>query len=56
VVLNKQEKEQLMVKLYQEGKPIREIAQQADLSFGTIDKIVRRINGRDEDERQRQMM
>jgi hypothetical protein len=44
VVLNKQEKEQLVVKLYQEGKPIREIAQQAHLSFGTIGKIIRRIN------------
>ena len=44
MVLNKQEKEQLVIKLYQEGKPIREIAQQAHLSFGTIGKIVRRIN------------
>jgi hypothetical protein len=50
VVLNKKEKEQLVVKLYQEGKPIRQIAQQARLSFGTIGKIVRRINGRDDDE------
>jgi hypothetical protein len=47
VVLNKQEKEQLVVKLYQEGKPIREIAQQAHLSFGTIGKIIRRINSRE---------
>ena len=44
MVLNKQEKEQLGVKLYQEGKPIREIAQQVHLSFGTIGKIIRRIN------------
>ena len=44
MVLNKQEKEQLVVKLYQEGKPIRAIAQQAHLSFGTIGKIIRRIN------------
>ena len=50
MVLNKQEKEQLVIKLYQEGKPIRQIAQQAHLSFGTIGKIVRRINGQDEDE------
>jgi transposase len=50
VVLNKQEKEQLVIKLYQEGKPIRQIAQQTHLSFGTIGKIVRRINGQDEDE------
>jgi hypothetical protein len=43
-VLNKRDKEQLVFKLYQEGKPIREIAQQAHLSFGTIGKIIRRIN------------
>ncbi len=48
VILDKKEKEQLVVKLYKEGKPIREIAQQAHLSFGTIGKIIRRINGRDE--------
>jgi hypothetical protein len=50
VVLNRRDKEQLVIKLYQEGKPIREIAQRAHLSFGTIGKIIRRINGRDEDE------
>jgi hypothetical protein len=27
VVLNKKEKEQLVIKLYQEGKPMREIVQ-----------------------------
>ncbi len=47
MVLNKQEKEQLVIKLYQEGKPIRQIAQQAHLSFGTIGKIIRRINSRE---------
>ena len=51
VMLDKKEKEQLVAKLYQEGKPIQEIAQQAHLSFGTIGKIVRRINGQDEDDR-----
>jgi hypothetical protein len=45
VILDKKEKGQLVVKLYQEGKPIREIAQQAHLSFGTIGKIIRRLNG-----------
>ncbi len=45
MVLDKKEKEQLVIKLYQEDKPIREIAQQAHLSFGTIGKIIRRING-----------
>jgi transposase len=50
LVLNRQDKEQLVVKLYQEGKSIREIAQQAHLSFGTIGKIVRQINGLGDDE------
>jgi transposase len=45
VLLNKKEKEELVVKLYLDGKPIRDIAQQAHLSFGTIGKIIRRING-----------
>ena len=34
-----------MIKLYQDGKTIEEIAQQAHLSFGTIGKIIRRLNG-----------
>jgi hypothetical protein len=50
VVLNKKEKEELVVKLYLNGKPIREIAKQTHLSFGTIGKIIRRINGLDNDE------
>jgi hypothetical protein len=44
VVLNKKEKEELVIKLYQDGKPIREIAPQAHLSFGSIGKIIRTIN------------
>jgi transposase len=44
VVLNKKEKEQLVIKLYQDGKPIREIARQTHLSFGSIGKIIRTIN------------
>jgi hypothetical protein len=31
VILNKKEKEQLVIKLYQQGKPIREIAQWAQI-------------------------
>ena len=50
VVLNKKEKEELVVKLYHDGKPVREIARQTHLSFGTIGKIIRRINGLDNDE------
>jgi hypothetical protein len=44
VILNKKDKEELVFKLYQDGKTIREIAKQAHLSFGTIGKIIRRIN------------
>jgi hypothetical protein len=46
VVLNRREKEQLVIKLHQEGKTIREIAFAAHMSFGDIGKIVRRIDGR----------
>jgi hypothetical protein len=49
VVLNKKEKEQLVIKLYQDGKPIREIARQAHLSLGTIGKIIRAINNSGDD-------
>jgi transposase len=49
VVLNKKEKEQVVIKLYQDGKPIREIARQAHLSFGSIGKIIRTINSGDDD-------
>jgi transposase len=49
VVLNKKEKEQLVIKLYQDGNPIREIARQAHLSFGSIGKIIRAINSGDDD-------
>jgi hypothetical protein len=44
-VLNKQDKEQLAIKLHQQGKTIREIAHAAHLSFADIGKIVRKING-----------
>jgi hypothetical protein len=50
VILDKKEKEELVAKLYQDGKPIRYIAQHAHLSFGTIGKIIRQINGLDNDE------
>jgi hypothetical protein len=49
VILNKKEKEQLVIKLYQDGKPIREIARQAHLSFGSIGKIIRTINSGNDD-------
>ena len=48
IILNKKEKEQLVSQLYQQGKPIWEIARQAHLSFGSIGKIIRTINSGDD--------
>ena len=45
-VLNRYDKEKLVIKLHQEGKTIRQIAKVAHLSFGDIGKIIRRIDGR----------
>ena len=45
VILNKQEKEKLVIRLYKDGKTIRQIAQEAHLSFTDIGKIIRKING-----------
>jgi transposase len=50
VLLNKKEKEELVIKMYHQGKTIREIAQQAHLSFGTIGKIINRLNGEENNE------
>jgi hypothetical protein len=49
VVLNKRDKEQLVIKLHQEGKTIREIASVAHLSFTDIGSIIRRIDGKVDD-------
>jgi hypothetical protein len=51
VVLNRRDKELLVIKLHQEGKTIREIASSAHMSFGDIGKIINRIDGRDNDDR-----
>jgi hypothetical protein len=51
VVLNRRDKEQLVIKLHQEGKTIREIASSAHMSFSDIGKIINRIDGRDNDDR-----
>ena len=45
VVLNRQDKEKLVIKLYQDGKTIREIAHIVHVSFTDIGKIIRKING-----------
>jgi DNA-binding NarL/FixJ family response regulator len=49
VLLNKKEKEQLVIDLHQQGKTIREIAQQVHMSFKDIGSIIRRIDGGDDD-------
>jgi len=49
VILNRREKEQLVIKLHQEGKTIREIAQQVHMSFKDIGIIIRRIDGQEDD-------
>jgi hypothetical protein len=46
-VLNRQDKEELVIRLHQEGKTIREIASAAHLSFTDIGSIIRKIDGRD---------
>ena len=48
-VLNRRDKEQLVIKLHQEGKTIREIASAAHLSFGDIGTVIRKIDGKDGD-------
>jgi hypothetical protein len=50
VVLNRRDKEQLVTKLHQEGKTIREIASVAHLSFGDIGTVIRRADGHDRDD------
>jgi hypothetical protein len=48
-VLNRWDKEQLVIKLHQQGKTIREIASVAHLSFSVIGLIIRKTDGRDND-------
>ena len=50
VVLNKQDKEELVIRLHKEAKTIRQIAAAAHLSFTNIGSIIRKIDGRDNDD------
>ena len=50
VILNKKEKEELVVKLHQESKTLRQIAEIVHMSFKDIGKIIRRIDGRADDD------
>ena len=45
LILNKKEKEELVVKLHQENKTIRQIAEIAHMSFKDIGTIIRRVDG-----------
>ena len=49
VVLNRRDKEQLVIKLHQEGKTIRTIASAALLSFSDIGSIIHKIDGKVDD-------
>ena len=49
MVLNRRDKELLVIKLHQEGKTIRDIASVAHMSFGDIGKIINRIDGDNDD-------
>ena len=49
-MLNRQDKEELVIRLHQEGKTIRQIAAAAHLSFTEIGSIIRKIDGRDKDD------
>jgi hypothetical protein len=50
VILNKKEKEELVVKLHQENKPIRQIAKIVHMSFKDIGAIIRLIDDRANEE------
>jgi transposase len=45
LILSRQEKEQLVIKLASEGKSTKNIAQIAHVSLGDIGKIIRRFTG-----------
>ena len=49
-LLNKKEKEQLVIQFYQDGKTIRDIASAVHMSFGDIGKIIKRLDGRANDD------
>lgn len=48
-MLNKKEKEELVIKLYREDKTICQIAETVHMSFSDIGTIIKRINGHDND-------
>jgi hypothetical protein len=47
-MLSRTEKEQRVIELYQQGKTIREIAQDVHMSFGDIGFIIKKLTGLDD--------
>jgi hypothetical protein len=50
-ILNRRNKEQLVIELFSQGKNIRQIAAAAHLSFGDIGSIIRKMDGPDSEDR-----
>jgi hypothetical protein len=50
-ILNRRDKEQLVIELHSQGKNIRQIAAIAHLSFSDIGTIIRKIDGPDSEDR-----
>src|SRR4051794_39574884 len=53
-MLSRTEKEQRVIELYQQGKTIREIAQEVHMSFGDIGSIIKKLTGLDGDNKPKQ--
>jgi cytidylate kinase len=49
-MLCRTEKEQRVIELYQQGKTIREIAQEVHMSFSDIGAIIKKVTGLQDDE------
>src|SRR6266487_3883694 len=50
MMLNRTEKGQCIIELYQQVKTIREIAQEVHMSFGDIGSIIRKVKGLQDDD------
>ena len=50
MMLNRTEKEQRVIDLYQQSKTIREIAQEVHMSFADIGSIIRKVTGLQDDD------
>ena len=49
--MNRQEKQELVSRLYKEGKTMREISKEVHMSFGDIGSITKKLNGKSEPKR-----